>query len=79
MREDENLEDDFTKDVEKLKQMKKQQVKKLREARQMVEKLERSLTKIEGQLEYINYKREGAGDSEVEKELVETEKKELEG
>ncbi len=52
--------DEFARDVERLRQMKQQQMKKLQEAKRMVEKLERSLTKINGQLEFIQYRRNKA-------------------
>jgi len=52
------VDDEFSLDVQRLKQMKKQQVQQLRDAREMVEQLEQAITKINGQLEYIQYKRE---------------------
>lgn len=61
--------DEFADDVERLRQMRKQQMKKLQETQQMVEKLERSISKINGQLEYIQYRRnknEQETDEEVE-------------
>lgn len=59
----ENADDEFSQDVQRLKQMKKQQVQQLRDAREMVEQLENAITKIDGQLEYIQYKRKQAEDS----------------
>ncbi len=58
--------DEFAEDVEKLRQMKKQQMEKLQEAKQMVERLERSITKIDGQLEFIQYRRNKSDEEQVE-------------
>jgi len=52
------MEDEFEEDVKKLEQMKKQNLKQLEELEKAREKLERSITRIEGQLDYIEYKRE---------------------
>jgi len=76
----EKVDDEFSQDVQRLKQMKKQQVQQLRDAREMVEQLEQAITKINGQLEYIQYKRQRDGSAdEDESGVVGTKKKQDEG
>jgi len=60
-------EDEFTEDFERLTQMRKQQKERLREARQMVEELEKAVAKINGQLEFIQYRRNKTAEDENEK------------
>jgi len=59
--------DEFTEDFERLKEMKNQQEERLREARAMVKELERAVTKINGQLEFIQYRRNKAAEDEEDK------------
>jgi len=75
----EKVDDEFSEDVQRLKQMKKQQVQQLRDAREMVEKLENAITKINGQLEYIQYKRQTDGSADDGSGEVRTKKREHEG
>jgi len=76
----EKVDDEFSEDVQRLKQMKKQQVQQLRDAREMVEQLEQAITKIDGQLEYIQYKRQKDGSADEDGSgVVETKKREHEG
>jgi len=57
-------EDEFSEDFERLTQMRKQQKERLREAKKMVEELEKAVTKINGQLEFIQYRRDKAAEKE---------------
>jgi len=59
-------EDEFSEDFERLTQMRKQQKERLREAKKMVEELEKAVTKINGQLEFIQYRRDKAAEKEKE-------------
>jgi len=61
-------EDEFSEDFERLTQMRKQQKERLREAKKMVEELEKAVTKINGQLEFIQYRRDKAAEEEGEEE-----------
>ena len=76
----EKVDDEFSQDVQRLKQMKKQQVQQLRDAREMVEQLEQAITKIDGQLEYIQYKRQAENSTEEDGSgVVGTKKRQHEG
>jgi len=61
------MEDEFSEDFERLKEMKNQQEERLREAKRMVTELERAVTKINGQLEFIQYRRNKAAGNEEDK------------
>jgi len=54
-------------------------VQQLRDAREMVEQLEQAITKIDGQLEYIQYKRQRDGSADDGSGEVRTKKREHEG
>lgn len=70
--------DEFAADLERLKKMKKENEERLRQVKEAKQELEKAITRVNAQLEYIQYKRNERGDLEtgdklgdgVEKEMV---------
>lgn len=57
--------DEFSEDVERLKKMKKQSQEQLREVKRAKKELEESITRIDAQLDYIEYRRNGGNEIET--------------